>query len=274
MSEKLTAIPGGKEDGLGADLGAVREEQKRKGHNAKAALPLLETTDDPGELLRRFNGAFQSPAGRAVAAVTLRGEQLEAELEDGREVRLGTAEHVLDPRKMDARLAPSMDHEPPYFTPKEWRALGFCLIRAASEDPTAAASEAEETKEWIAGFLENPTALPGGGGLDWTLEEGVALGDGGELLYDLLAADAPAFRGDDRRLYLRPGKLLKFVNTAYGQRTTRADLIRRLSRLGFTKPRNKEGMIGARPPEGGEEKGLKPKTRRYFASPPDFNPER
>jgi len=235
--------------------------------------PVDESSD---ALLDRFNAWYGSPAGREVVAVTRRGERLETTLASGIEVMLGTNEHVLDPRKMDARMAPAMGFEPAYFTPKEWRSLGYCLINAASEDETSRRAEEVETKEWIAGFLENPTALPGGGGLDWTLDTDVPLTSGDAKLYHALVSDAPAFRGADRRLYLRVGKLLKFVNAAYGQRVARDELTRRLSRLGFTKPgNNDEGMIASRPPDDTPGKVVgPPKSRRYLASPPGFDPDR
>ena len=137
-------------------------------------------------------------------------------------------------------------------------ALRDTIVCAAKPDPTAG-TRLDEAREWVAAFSERPDDL---GRFEATLPV-VDIADPDRLL-DTLTADTPIFRGSDRRIYVRPPRLLRFVNREFGQRTTAQDLGRRLARLGFSRPRNAEGKLAARDDDG------RAVSRRFLASPPGW----
>ncbi|MDQ3729635.1 MAG: bifunctional DNA primase/polymerase [Actinomycetota bacterium] len=213
----------------------------------------VEPTDDRAHLLARANNALKMPDGKRMRRVVHSGSALvtyAATLEDGTTIELGESHQVAhDPRRLDARIAAAAGHEPPYYTPKEWRPYGLALVRAAVADETATTAE-DEIREWL-------------GDLDFSAT--IDLEDA-DTLYAALRDNIIGFRGSDERLYVRPAKLVDYVKRHYGERVSGSEIRRRLGRLGFTKPRNREGKLAAR-------RGDKTASRRFLASPPGFDVE-
>lgn len=202
------------------------------------------------------NDCAELPDDLAIVASIERGEGADAEYDlhfahgvvaEG--IRLSD---VYAPRVMQPRLEQVTKRALPWRSPKEWQPFGTGIVRAAVPDETTG-GRADEAREWLAEFL------------DGHLERGpVDLLDP-DALFDALERDHGAFRGSDGRLYVRPSRLLIFVNRVYGQRTTHGDLRRRLARLGFERPASAEGKLSAR-------KGARTVSRRFLVSDPDFDP--
>jgi hypothetical protein len=241
----------------------VREVQQ----GAPAAV-FLEATDDRDELLRRVTLGTRLPEGRRLVEVVERGTDEDAEfdlrLEDGTRFGVGKASAVADPRKLDTVFASRAKHELPYYTPKEWRPFAFAIMRAAVPDGTSG-GKVEEAREWLAGFGEQERSLaePEGSGKPGLLVVDL---DDKEQLWRVLYHDKPSmFLGSDQRAYVRVPHLFRYINRLWGQHPTSQDLKRRLARLGFRPPNNKEGKLAARAPEDGAFS-----SRRYLASEPGF----
>ncbi len=169
-----------------------------------------------------------------------------------------TAKQLYDPRHMDPLLTQATKVPPDYLTPTQWRPFAIVVLQAAEPD-NATDSEATETGEWLATFIDETstrTLTAHAPGSAVQLDDPLAL-------FDVLKADDGAFRGSDDRLYIRPPQLLQHVTAVLRQRTTSTELRQRLGRLGFTKPRNSQGQLAAR-------KGNETITRRYLASEPGW----
>jgi len=245
----------------------VEPEAFRRAREAQQSTPaavFLEDTGDRDELLRRINVATRLPEGRRAVEVVERGTDEEAEydmrLEDGTSMGLGKASAVADPRKLDNVFASRAKHELPYFTPKEWRPVAFAIMRAAVPDGTVG-GKLDEAREWLAAFGEAVADQYGGGGRGLPV---VDLEDK-EQLWRVLVHDQPStFRGSDGRVYVRQPHLFRFINSTWGAHPTSQDLKRRLARLGFRPPRNKEGKLAVRVDDD------RTASRRYLASEPGF----
>jgi hypothetical protein len=208
--------------------------------------------DDDGKVLRKLAGASKLAGlakGTRITRVVERGEGAHAEydiyLENGACASVTEAQ-LSDPRVMERRFRKASKRPMPWIGPKEWKPAADAIANEAQPDNTTG-SEAEETREWLAHFLNELTVIDL---------------DNPEALFYAIAAQR-TFRGSDDRVYVRPPELLHHVVVVLKQRSTPTDVRRRLSRLGFTKPRNAEGKLTAR-------HGDQVATHRYLASPPRF----
>ena len=112
-----------------------------------------------------------------------------------------------------------------YYAPKRWRPIATALIQIAEVQDTGS-TEAEETKAWIASYVETFGA------------EQIDVNDAAALLTALRTTDeATPLLDRTGRLYLPVTALLQHVARNIGQRTSLPDLSQRLARLGFQKHR-------------------------------------
>jgi hypothetical protein len=169
-------------------------------------------------------------------------------LRDGGRAKLGTAEQMLEPKKLRAALAE----------------CGVVIARHKGEEVDQIAravldiveildphGEEETTRAWIAEWSRNGNAVLG------PLDVKDA-----EALKEATYGEAPPalFRGDDGRLYLKLDALVSYVTKTLG-RTTREDMATRLRRIGF-----EEHRIDERLPGGGKVRA------RMWCSPRGFDP--
>lgn len=222
-----------------------------------------------------INRAYQFPEGLRVREVLKSGEGEEQiyalVLSDATRIEIGSSKAVFDPRRFDEAVLPftaPLGHVPPRITPTDWRNTAITTLRVARLDRNAS-SEAEQTIAWLEAFIDSPTTETGGGALldrapldlDW---------EDKARLYNVLADDMPVFGTEDGRLYVRVGALRKFVKRRLEERAvTHGQMERRLVRLGFERPPNKEGKVAARHPESG-----RTATRAVLRSRPGFTDER
>jgi hypothetical protein len=220
--------------------------------------------EETSEGLVFANARLQLRGADAIVRVAQRGNDFDLYLDDGRVVHAG--EDLLDPRKFDKAICPVIGRTVPYFTPKDFRGIADAILSARVVEDLGG-SEGEETREWIAAFTDSDNTMVG---YSTTCPadpaEPVELGSAAEL-YEALLEDRAAFYGSDGRLYLRVGKLLRWVNQEYRLRVTDRALRRRLGELQFSKPNNDEGQLAARDPKSG-----RTAARRFLASPEGWTP--
>jgi hypothetical protein len=186
------------------------EFERLRGAREQPATAVFEDEDgnriDP---LRRLNRMLM-PRDLKVDGVLKRGTDARSEydlrLEDGSHIPLGSAACVLSPRKVEAAIAAVTGHTIGYLERKDFRRCAATIFALAEWDRTTG-GEAEETKEWLSGFVE------------WDMLAEVDLDDS-ESLYDALALDAGGFHGSDRRLYVRQPAFRAYVENHQGVRAT------------------------------------------------------
>ena len=169
-------------------------------------------------------------------------------LRDGGRVKIGTAEQMLEAKKLRAALAE----------------CGVVIARHKGEEVDQIAravldiveildphGEEETTRAWLAEWSRNGNAVLGP--LDVKDAEALKEATYGEGVPAL-------FRGDDGRLYLKIDPFVNYVTKTLG-RTTREDMATRLRRIGF-----EEHRIDERLPGGGRVRA------RTWCSPRGFDP--
>jgi hypothetical protein len=218
---------------------------------------------DPSQALGFANRCLQLHGADVIERVMQRGDHFDLYLADGRVIHAGA--DLLDPRKFDKAAAPVLGKALPYYPPKGWREVADAILRAREVEDLGG-GEDEETREWLADFTEDHGLIARVGASPADPDQPVDLDDPADL-YSTLAQDDGVFYGSDGRLYLRVGKLLRWVNQEYRLRLTDPSLRRRLSALGFTKPPTAEGRLSARKP-GTDQTS----SRRLLASPRGFRP--
>lgn len=217
----------------------------------------VDEEGNPVEPLAYARRRLKLPTLKRVIKSASQDAIYDLELEDGTRLSVGGVADVWNPRKVEAAIGDYIAGALPYYTAKPFRTIGNALLHPSVcvLDAAGGATKLEQAKEWLAEFVG-----------DYSAHAPVDLDDPEEL-FAVLEYDHPVWRGSDDRLYVRVPKLMRWVNTHYGQRVSDPDLRNRLARLGFSKPRNKDGQVGARNATGAV------RQRRFFASAPGFDPE-
>jgi hypothetical protein len=220
---------------------------------------------ETSEGLSYANTRLQLSGDDEIVRVAQRGSDFDLYLRDGRVVHAG--EDLLDPRKFDKAICPVIGRTVPYFSPKEFRGVADAIL-SAREVEDLGGSEAELTGEWIERWTDGDGASLVGHVLTCPAspDEPVDLDDA-LAVYETLAEDRGAFYASDGRLYIRVGQFLTWINNTNKLRISDKALRRRLGGLGFSKPRNAEGQLGARHPKTG-----RTAARRFLASPEGWRP--
>ena len=152
-----------------------------------------EPTSDRDDLLRYVNARLTPPAGKRIVDVLELGDDLpefDLVLEDGTRIAAGGAKNVLDPRHMDAVLAPKWKSDLPYCTPKEFRPIGMSIIRSG-RPVSGTGGQPDETKEWLASLMEWLEGFP----RNVDLDDGPVLGRALQALVRDSRGDRPDHAG-------------------------------------------------------------------------------
>lgn len=200
----------------GTDPAAAPSRYDEQTGEARPLLDLIRSklADERGEL----------PADRQLVRVVKRGRErpsYELHLANGEYAGPLTAAQLLKPANVrEAMLVAASRAVPPVGTSAaDWTRVAEWIDEAAEVADTV--RESEETREWLASFLEveDPRRVP--------------LDDAARLARQLRDGPRDTFRGDDERLYLKLSPLSRHVRIHLGAKTTQQDLTARLTRLGF-----------------------------------------
>ena len=172
------------------------------------------------------------------------------ELADGTLIPVGDAEAMLDPRKVARALAATILHAPPHYGSSRFRDCGRALLHISELEDTGT-TPGSELCAWLAELLNTVSAMP----ID--LEDASAR-------QEALTHAHRAFWATDERLYVHLPALEEYVRRFLHVPTTTRDLTARLARLGF-EPHRVEGPR--------HERGARIAKRRYWRSPPGFDPD-
>lgn len=184
--------------------------------------------DLDGRLLTELQSYLKLRVGQPIK----RGETYDLPAPEGKLIKLGSAQDVFDPRKVEAAVHMETGHTIPHYTRKAWRPAVELIGRLAVEESTT--SEEEETLMWIDAYENREswgsmqrqpghrTMIVQGDVMELTLKERF------EFIHLDLFRD---LAGD--RIWLRPASLLQHVTVALGQRITFRQQALRLRRVGF-----------------------------------------
>ncbi|HZJ09409.1 MAG TPA: hypothetical protein VFD39_06935, partial [Trueperaceae bacterium] len=210
--------------------------------------PLLDLirsklADDRGEL----------PVDRKLMQIVKRGRErpsYELHLANGEYAGPLTAAQLLKPGNVRAAMLVAAGRAVPPVGTREadWTRVAEWIDEAAEIADTV--RESEETREWLASFLEieDPAIVP--------------TDDASRLARQLRDGPRDTFRDPDGRVYLKLTPLSPHVRIHLGAKTTQHDLTNRLTRLGF-----KGEQLSARDGDTGTvRKG------RYWLSQRGFDP--
>jgi hypothetical protein len=177
--------------------------------------------EDPRVYVRRKLGL---PIQRLVRRPADSGNLYDFELDDGRQVPVGAS--VLDPRTVE-KVLEGRDVVIPYYPPAKWRKVAEALILIVENEQGVTATDI--TKAWIAGATDGRLGRPLNLADDADRAEAIEHG-----------ATNGGFWATDGVLYVYLDELEQHVRVHLKMPITRAQLVARLSRLGFTRERLRE----------------------------------
>jgi hypothetical protein len=221
-------------------LRPARPSRRSAPADAKPARTFLNDDgepDDPREYACRKLGL---PIRRTVRRPADSGHLYDLELDDGRQLPLGDS--VLDPRRVE-KVLEGHDIVIRYYTPAQWRTIAAALIAIVKNEAGVTAEDV--LKGWIRGRLEGAAPT-----LDLKDDDDRSAA---------ISNDGFWTAGDVLYVYL--DRLEEYVRGYLKMPVTRAQLVARLGRLGFTRERVRETR---------RSRDQEPGKRMFWRSPPGF----